>query len=64
MLLSYMKEKGLAEMEDPIAQNTAGVDLFGTMWEDLGPEAVTAMADIQTSSYDTADILMLINWKI
>lgn len=45
--------KGLAEMEDPIAQNTAGVDLFGTMWEDLGPEAVTAMADIQTSSYDS-----------
>lgn len=49
--------KGLAEMEDPIAQNTAGVDLFGTMWEDLGPEAVTAMADIQTSSYDTADAM-------
>lgn len=44
-------------MEDPIAQNTAGVDLFGTMWEDLGPEAVTAMADIQTSSYDTADAM-------
>ena len=49
--------KGLAEMEDPIAQNTAGVDLFGTMWEDLGPEAVTAMADIQASSYDTADAM-------
>ena len=32
----------LAEMEDPLAQNTAGVDLFGTMWEDLGPEVVTS----------------------
>ena len=32
----------LASMEDPLEQNTAGVDLFGTMWEDLGPEAVTA----------------------
>ena len=29
--------KGLSEMEDPLAQNTAGVNLFGTMWEDLGP---------------------------
>ena len=26
----------LAALEDPLAQNTAGVDLFGTMWEDLG----------------------------
>ena len=24
----------IASMEDPIAQSTAGVDLFGTMWED------------------------------
>lgn len=34
----------LASMEDPLEQNTAGVDLFGTMWEDLGPEAVTALS--------------------
>lgn len=44
----------LASMEDPLAQNTAGVDLFGTMWEDLGPEAVTALADIEEGAYDTA----------
>lgn len=47
----------LAGMEDPLAQNTAGVDLFGTMWEDLGPEAVTALADIQDGAYDTADAM-------
>lgn len=47
----------LAGIEDPLAQNTAGVDLFGTMWEDLGPDAVTALADIQDGAYDTADAM-------
>lgn len=47
----------LAAMEDPIAQNTAGVDLMGTMWEDLGPEAVTALADIQEGAYETSDAM-------
>lgn len=44
----------LAAMEDPLAQNQAGVALFGTMWEDLGPEAVTALAEIEDGAYDTA----------
>lgn len=44
---------GLASMEDPIAQNTAGVNLFGTMWEDLGPEVVSQLADIGDSAYTT-----------
>lgn len=47
----------LSGMEDPLAQNAAGVALFGTMWEDLGPEAVAAMADIQEGAYDTADAM-------
>ena len=47
----------LAAMEDPIEQNTAGVDLFGTMWEDLGPEAVTALSDIQEGAYETSDAM-------
>lgn len=47
----------LAEMEDPLAQNTAGVDLFGTMWEDLGPEAVTALAEIEEGAYATSDAM-------
>ena len=47
----------LAAIEDPLEQNTAGVDLFGTMWEDLGPEAVAALAEIEDGAYDTADAM-------
>lgn len=39
--------RALAAMEDPLEQNIAGTDLFGTMWEDLGPEAVAALAEIE-----------------
>lgn len=35
--------KGLNNVQDPLKQNQIGVQLFGTMWEDLGAEAVTAM---------------------
>lgn len=41
--------EGLENMEDPLDQNTAGVDLFGTMWEDLGPEVVTSLSTINDS---------------
>lgn len=41
--------QGLASMEDPVAQNAAGVNLFGTMWEDLGADAVIAMANTSDS---------------
>ena len=47
----------LASMEDPLKQNTAGVDLFGTMWEDLGVDAVTALSDISDGAYDAADAM-------
>ena len=36
--------KGLASMDDPVAQSTAGVNLFGTTWEDLGPQVITSMS--------------------
>lgn len=49
--------EALAGIEDPLAQNQAGVDLFGTMWEDLGADAVTALADIQSGAYETSDAL-------
>ena len=42
----------LAEMEDPLEQNTIGVNLFGTMWEDLGPEVVTQLNDITNKSIE------------
>lgn len=35
--------KGLNNIQDPLTQNQIGVQLFGTMWEDLGADAVTAM---------------------
>lgn len=47
----------IASIEDPLKQNAAGVNLFGTMWEDLGPEAVKALANIEDGAYDTGDAL-------
>lgn len=44
----------LAEMDDPIAQNTAGINLMGTMWEDMGSEAVLALGNITDSAYEAA----------
>lgn len=43
----YQVVDALGDMEDPLAQNTAGVNLFGTMWEDLGPEVVTQLGSIR-----------------
>ena len=39
--------QALASVKDPLAQNAAGVALFGTMWEALGPEVVPQLADIE-----------------
>ncbi|MBC2722344.1 phage tail tape measure protein [Desulfosporosinus sp.] len=36
---------GLAAMKDPVEQNTAGVALFGTQWEDVRSKVIMAMAD-------------------
>lgn len=38
---------GLADMDDPLAQNAAGVNLFGTMWEDLGADVVTSLSQME-----------------
>ncbi|MCM3789421.1 phage tail tape measure protein [Domibacillus indicus] len=34
---------GLAALEDPLARETAGVQLFGTQWEDMGDSVILAM---------------------
>ena len=39
----------ISGMDDPIKRNIAGVNLFGTMWEDLGYEGVMALADLNGS---------------
>lgn len=47
--------RALKEMDDPIKQNTAGVNLFGTMWEDLGASVVLSMGEAEKSIDSTAD---------
>lgn len=36
----------IANMDDMMIQSTAGVNLFGTMWEDLGPDVVLQLNEI------------------
>ena len=47
----------LKEMEDPVTQNIAGVNLFGTMWEDLGAQGIFALDGINSKADMTADTL-------
>ena len=49
--------QALANMEDPVQQNIAGVNLFGTMWEDLGPDVVKQLASITDEAYAAGDEL-------
>ena len=44
--------EGLQNMDDPIKQDVAGVNLFGTMWEDSSKDAILAMGDIGTGLGD------------
>jgi len=48
----------LAGIENEVERNIAGVKLFGTQWEDLGPEAMTALTmagDSLSTLGDVAD---------
>ena len=48
----------IAAMEDPVEQSIVGVELFGTMWEDLGPEVVgqlSTMSDMFNRTVDSAN---------
>ncbi len=38
--------QALFAMDDQVKQNQAGVDLFGTMWEDMGVDAIKALTDL------------------
>lgn len=53
--------EALSKMEDPIAQNQVGVALFGTMWEDLGTKAVTALVEFGDEFNTTGETLKSIN---
>lgn len=47
----------LAEMDDKVAQDAAGVALFGTQWEDVGAEAILALGSVNDSIDSTRDKL-------
>lgn len=51
----------LMDMDDQVKRDEIGVKLFGTQWEDLGTEAMSAMADITNEAYNTEDALGKIN---
>lgn len=51
----------LIAMQDQVQRDAVGVELFGTMWEDLGVDAVAAMANASTAAYDTKNALDGIN---
>lgn len=44
--------RALGDMKDPLEQNRYGVYLFGTMWEDLGPKAITNLTGIGDAATD------------
>lgn len=49
--------KALFEMDDKVKQNQAGVDLFGTMWEDLGVDGVKALMKVNGSADKTQNTM-------
>lgn len=51
----------LMSMDNEVQRDAIGVALMGTMWEDLGVEAVSALADVSLGAYDTEDALGQIN---
>lgn len=48
---------GLESIKDPLKQNQAGVTIFGTMWEDLGKDAVFAMTKYGGNFDETLDTM-------
>lgn len=51
----YETIDAIKAMDDPVQQSIVGVDLFGTMWEDLGPEVITQLGSIREGYDQTAD---------
>jgi len=47
----------LMAMEDEVMRDAIGVELFGTQWEDLGTEAMSAMLDMKNGAYDTKNAM-------
>lgn len=47
----------LANMNDATEQNTIGVELYGTMWEDIGKDAVVALSDLNGTFDETLNTM-------
>ena len=45
--------EALFSLDDKVKQNQAGVDLFGSMWEDLGIDGVKALMDVNGTADKT-----------
>ena len=45
----------LGSMDDKVSQSIAGVDLFGTMWEDLGPTVITSFSKMDSGISKSSD---------
>lgn len=51
----------LISMDDEVARDAVGVQLFGTMWEDLGVDAMAALSEVTDGTYLAGDALNEIN---
>ncbi|HJE92584.1 phage tail tape measure protein [Anaerotignum lactatifermentans] len=51
----------LISMDDKVARDAVGVQLFGTMWEDLGVDAMAALSEVTDGTYLAGDALNEIN---
>ena len=54
---AVIKKTADAECDDKVLQNQIGVTMYGTMWEDMGVEAVKALSDTNGEFDKTADNL-------
>lgn len=47
--------KRLGSMDNKVSQSVAGVDLFGTMWEDLGPTVISSFSKMDAGISKSSD---------
>lgn len=47
----------LNTLEDPLAKNTAAVNLFGTQYEDIGDAIIPILAEMEGATLDNADAM-------
>ncbi|MGN1224219.1 MAG: phage tail tape measure protein, partial [Ruminococcus sp.] len=51
----------LFNLDDQVKMNQAGVDLFGTMWEDLGKDGIAALSNVNGKITESTESLENIN---